>query len=1235
MKIHPWKMAGMLFLIVQPISAQMLNYKTSALGNEDFKCPGPHMQNHINNMNVTKDGSCVTQSVWDEGGHTKGIYKNGKYVKDASYNANSQVATDNSNKTWTIVNYFGRFISQKTVGGGLGYLLNDYDYYVLPIPTGNKAPYIKCSDGRVITDIKDPSAIGINYKTGELLVADNGEDQNIKIYNLADVSDTLKYKATFGVKGGVWGGTNPGLMDNPLKFAGISGVGADSIGNIYVANSVVNKQEGGGGGSDLRAFKSDGTLLWKMRGVLFVASGCVDPSSNGTDIYTPYYHFKMDYSKPAGENWEIVSTTINPFKYPDDPRLINESEDGFAIKVINGKRYMWITDMYTNAVMVYRFDGETAVPCAAFCVAYGWNGDEHTRLNWHWNRNRPAMPRWLWCDRNGNGYGDDGEFETFDIGQFCDGLDVDNNGNFYLGAANSNVYKFPSNSFDKFGNPQYSSATMIKFANVGHEVHSMKWVEENDMFVCGNALGITSVDVYNDWSKPTRSKLYSVPIPQHQAGKSGDAGQVTADKDYFYITYKVQGGPKTGKEGEIDVFKLIDGSFVGYLTPGPEIGSCSGWIDMKTPTKAFCTYSGQRIITTEEDWVGKVIVYQWCPDGTCFSQCTKTVDSISILPAIQINGYGSDTLKVKVFPDTVCYPTVSWVSLNNKIATVDKFGTINSFGVGTAWIKAISVQQPEKSDSCLVTVTNVPVTSISFSDDTVKIAVSKNLKLSVNFIPSNSINRKILWLSTDNSIATIDSSGNVSALKVGNVKIIATSADGGFKDSCILKASPIPFTGFGFKRKKTGIWINDTISMEVIFQPADANNKILTWKSLSTDVASINETGVIKGLSLGVSKIVAITDDGNFSDTCEISVLSENQFASQDIGTVCVKGNLTLNNGLMTVSAGGADIWNAIDGFHFAYRKQTGDGVIIARVVSQSNTSEWAKAGVMMRESLDPDSKHANMIITPSNGTSFQRRTTTGGASDFTAKSDGKKAPYWVKLIRKGNLLTGYNSLNGRSWVKIDEVTILMNSNIYVGLCVTAHNDCQLNTSTFDNVIYSSNTDTVLDIPNTPPAVNITAPTNNTIIYRNTAITIKANSTDDVLVSRVEFYNNDTLIGTDNSSPFSISYTFTHEGLQKITAKAFDSDNASTVSAEIPVNILPTGIAIANKSEAIKIFPNPVKEILTVSVNCENIQIVNLSGTIILSDKGNCINVASLTPGIYFAIVNYKNSIKTIVFTKE
>jgi hypothetical protein len=166
--------------------------------------------------------------------------------------------------------------------------------------------------------------------------------------------------------------------------------------------------------------------------------------------------------------------------------------------------------------------------------------------------------------------------------------------------------------------------------------------------------------------------------------------------------------------------------------------------------------------------------------------------------------------------------------------------------------------------------------------------------------------------------------------------------------------------------------------------------------------------------------------------------------------------------GTYTMTASGADIWlvNNVeaDEFHFAYKMLSGAGSIIARVQSVDNTNVWAKAGVMIRETLDPDSAHAMMIVTPGSGISFQRRPGTGATSLDTTTAD-ITAPYWVKIERgiSGNF-TASSSTNGTTWtVQGAPENIPMGANVYIGLALTAHDAALTCQAVFSNVTTTGN----------------------------------------------------------------------------------------------------------------------------------------------------------------------------------
>jgi hypothetical protein len=133
----------------------------------------------------------------------------------------------------------------------------------------------------------------------------------------------------------------------------------------------------------------------------------------------------------------------------------------------------------------------------------------------------------------------------------------------------------------------------------------------------------------------------------------------------------------------------------------------------------------------------------------------------------------------------------------------------------------------------------------------------------------------------------------------------------------------------------------------------------------------------------------------------------------------------------------------------------TGAGSIVAKVESVSNTNAWAKAGVMIRESLEPNSKYAFMCVSPSSGVAFQYRLSSDtDAAGFTQA--GIAAPYWVKLERSvSGSFTASISTNGSAWVAVTSATpqiISMASTVYVGLALSSHDNALTCTAKFSNV---------------------------------------------------------------------------------------------------------------------------------------------------------------------------------------
>ncbi len=200
--------------------------------------------------------------------------------------------------------------------------------------------------------------------------------------------------------------------------------------------------------------------------------------------------------------------------------------------------------------------------------------------------------------------------------------------------------------------------------------------------------------------------------------------------------------------------------------------------------------------------------------------------------------------------------------------------------------------------------------------------------------------------------------------------------------------------------------------------------------------------------------------------TIEISSSVPAPWQDLDIGYVALQGSANYSGGSFLLQGSGLDIWGTYDAFHFAYLTLSGNFTISARVASETNTSNWAKYGVMVRQSLAPGSGFVDMLITPGNGAAFMHRSATGALA-WSNSSSTVAAPQYVKLVRSGSTFTGYYSPNGTTWTQEGSFTYAMTDPVVVGLAAGANNSSAIGTAQFDHVVISTS-DT------TPPVTTAT-----------------------------------------------------------------------------------------------------------------------------------------------------------------
>jgi photosystem II stability/assembly factor-like uncharacterized protein len=161
---------------------------------------------------------------------------------------------------------------------------------------------------------------------------------------------------------------------------------------------------------------------------------------------------------------------------------------------------------------------------------------------------------------------------------------------------------------------------------------------------------------------------------------------------------------------------------------------------------------------------------------------------------------------------------------------------------------------------------------------------------------------------------------------------------------------------------------------------------------------------------------------------------------SSDIGDVGIAGRASYTAGIFTAEGAGSEMWMTSDAFHFVHRPWTGDGDLVARVEELTKPSDAtiARAGLMIRESLSPGSRHASLLLAADGPAEFRWRETTGGFTSSNEPPWGITAvPRWLKLSRRANLFTAYISSDGSSWTPVHTgATIAMAQTLDVGFFI-------------------------------------------------------------------------------------------------------------------------------------------------------------------------------------------------------
>jgi WD40 repeat protein len=165
--------------------------------------------------------------------------------------------------------------------------------------------------------------------------------------------------------------------------------------------------------------------------------------------------------------------------------------------------------------------------------------------------------------------------------------------------------------------------------------------------------------------------------------------------------------------------------------------------------------------------------------------------------------------------------------------------------------------------------------------------------------------------------------------------------------------------------------------------------------------------------------------------------------------------------GRINLSGSGWDIWGTLDGCHFLGQPITGDFQVTVKALTRPRaTDEWAKAGLMVRESLDGGARHASLFTTPAYGINFQYRLTENTRAeesrDTVPGTLTLKPPFLLRLTRRGDTVAAeYAAADGKRFIPAEDPLPFdppLAKTVYVGLVITSHNVSRMSEASFSDL---------------------------------------------------------------------------------------------------------------------------------------------------------------------------------------
>lgn len=303
--------------------------------------------------------------------------------------------------------------------------------------------------------------------------------------------------------------------------------------------------------------------------------------------------------------------------------------------------------------------------------------------------------------------------------------------------------------------------------------------------------------------------------------------------------------------------------------------------------------SNQQTIVAHK--AGTATITATTEDGGKTDTCTVTVTesvndvkvtSVSVSPTeLTLKKGATGNITATVLPENATNKNVSFTSTKPSVATVSDTGVVTAVAKGEATI-IVTTEDGGKTAMCSVTVTedaqSIAVNSVSLDVHEATLKINETKKLTATITPENATNQNVSFKSNNPSVASVSADGTVTAIATGEAEITVTTEDGAKTDKCVVTVTeeeipPVSVNGVSLTETQISLKKNDTKQLRAVVLPEDATNKNVSWTSDKTDIATVDETGIVTAVAKGEATITVTTEDGGYTASCKVTVTEDSE----------------------------------------------------------------------------------------------------------------------------------------------------------------------------------------------------------------------------------------------------------------------------------------------------------------------------------------------------------------------